>query len=91
MFPAVMDWISTCWSANGTSSLLILSLYTKHEGTKGFLRYFLTRMIDESGVDLCCAGTSVRAVPVDVVEGGLRFESPGVNPEEHHRAALLVV
>lgn len=33
----------------------------------------------------------VRAVPVDVVHGRLRFQGAGVDPEEHQRAALLVV
>lgn len=37
MFPAVIEGISTCWSANGTSSRLILSLHTTwHKKKKPF-------------------------------------------------------
>lgn len=33
----------------------------------------------------------VHAVPVDVVDGSLWFQSTRVNPEKHQRTALLVM
>lgn len=36
-------------------------------------------------------GNDIRAVPVDVVDSGLRFQAAGVNPKKHKRTPLLVV
>ena len=38
-----------------------------------------------------CIGGDAHAVPVDVVDGGLCFQSTRVNPEKHQRTTLLVM
>lgn len=88
MFPAVKEGISTWWSANGTSNLLILSLRQKRKEKEGndFLRSRDVKW-DES----LRPPDGVRAVAVDVVHGRLRLQGAGVDPEEDQRTTLLVM
>lgn len=86
MFPAVMEGISTSWSANGTSSLLILSLHKNIiQKNYSFSRLEITQA--------CVAEMKnyIRAVPVDVVDSSLWYKSAWVNPNKYQRTTLLVV
>lgn len=87
MFPAVKEGISTCWSANGTSSLLILSLHRKKRKKKLF-SILTSRKV---GPEPVRPRDGLRAVAVDVVHGRLRLQGARVDPEEDQRATLLVV
>lgn len=89
MFPAVIEATSTCWSANGTSNLVILSLHiTKSHYSNNFDLYVVYEV--HSGL-YYCSEYCVRAVPVDVVDSRLWFQCTRVNSEKHHRAALLLM
>lgn len=88
MFPAVIEGISTCWSANGTSSRLILSLHTKRH-TKWNFWHIILMILVKNWLEV--NENDVHAVPVDVVDSRLWFQSTGVNPKKHQRTALLVM
>lgn len=90
MFPALIEGISTCWSANGTSSRLILSLKTKHLSVCSKI----TVRWRYSGAQLeqkCSTVCNLRVVPVQVVNSCLGFQSTRVYPEENQRTALFVM